>query len=77
MKRYFDTGVLVKAYAVEPGTAQALVLIRQVKPPIPFTHLHGIEIRSALRLNADEGNHCIRDADFTTPVPGLHRRRTA
>ncbi|MFY9988683.1 MAG: hypothetical protein WAK31_28280 [Chthoniobacterales bacterium] len=48
MKRYFDTGVLVKAYAVEPGTAQALVLIRQVKPPIPFTHLHGIEIRSAL-----------------------------
>ncbi|HYZ73167.1 MAG TPA: type II toxin-antitoxin system VapC family toxin [Chthoniobacterales bacterium] len=55
MKTYFDTGVLVKAYAVEPGTAEALVLIRQVKPPIPFTHLHGIEIRNALRLKCGRG----------------------
>lgn len=55
MKAYFDTGVLVKAYAVEPGTPEALALILQVKPPVPFTHLHGIEIRNALRLKCGRG----------------------
>ena len=50
MNTYFDTGVLVKAYVFEPGTLEAMALIKRVKPPIPLTHLHGIEIRNALRL---------------------------
>jgi predicted nucleic acid-binding protein len=50
LKTYFDSGVLVKAYVFEAGTPEALALIRRVRPPIPLTHLHGIEIRNALRL---------------------------
>ena len=50
LSTYFDTGVLVKAYVFERGTPEALALIRRVRPPIPLTHLHGIEIRNALRL---------------------------
>jgi predicted nucleic acid-binding protein len=50
LNTYFDTGVLVKAYVFETGTPEALALIKRVKPPIPLTHLHGIEIRNALRL---------------------------
>ena len=45
----------MKAYVVEPRTAEALTLILQVKPPIPFIDLHGIEIRNALRLKCGRG----------------------
>lgn len=55
MKTYFDTGVLVKAYVFETGTREALALLRQAKPPVPLTHLHGIEIRNALRLKCGRG----------------------
>ena len=55
MNTYFDTGVLVKAYVFETGTREALALIRRTKPPIPLTHLHGIEIRNALRLKCGRG----------------------
>ena len=55
MKTYFDTGVLIKAYVPEADSPKALVLIRQVKPPIPITHLHNIEIRNALRLKCGRG----------------------
>ena len=55
MKTYFDTGVLVKAYVAEADTPKALVLIRQVRPPVPTTHLHSIEIRNALRLKCGRG----------------------
>lgn len=70
MKAYFDAGVLVKAYAVEPGTAEALALIRQVKPPIPFTHLHGIEIRNALRLKCGRGE--ITETEMRASLSLLH-----
>jgi predicted nucleic acid-binding protein len=70
LKTYFDTGVLVKAYAVEPGTVEALALIRQVKPPIPFTHLHGIEIRNALRLKCGRGE--ITETEMRASLRLLH-----
>jgi uncharacterized protein len=55
LRTYFDPSVLVKAYVAEAGTPEALALIRQVKPPIPLTHLHSIEIRNALRLKCGRG----------------------
>jgi hypothetical protein len=50
MSPYFDTGVLVKSYVLEPDSAAADALIKQNPPPIPITHFHEIELRNALRL---------------------------
>jgi predicted nucleic acid-binding protein len=66
LKTYFDTGVLVKAYVFETGTREALALIRQAKPPIPLTHLHGIEIRNALRLKC--GRREITETEMTASL---------
>ena len=66
MKTYFDTSVLVRAYAPEITTSVALALIRRVKPPIPLTHLHRIEIRNALRLKHGRGE--ITEAELSAAL---------
>jgi len=50
VKSYFDSAVLVKAYCLETTSPQALSLIKRATPPLPFTPLHALEIRNALRL---------------------------
>lgn len=50
MKTYFDTSVLLKIYTAEPGTKEALALIRATTPPAPFSHLLELELRNGLRL---------------------------
>ena len=50
MKTYFDTGVLVKVYIQEQNSADAIALLSRVAPPIPFTHLHTLELLTAIRL---------------------------
>ena len=50
MKTYFDTGILVKVYIQEQNSAQAIMLLSSVLPPIPFTHLHTLELLTAIRL---------------------------
>jgi len=50
VKNYFDSAVLVKAYCLETTSPQALSLIKGATPPLPFTPLHALEIRNALRL---------------------------
>jgi len=52
---YFDTGVLVKTYILEKDSAVADALISQSLDPIPYTHFHAIEIRTALRLKRGRG----------------------
>lgn len=52
----------MKAYVYEAGTPEALALIRRVRPPIPLTHLQGIEIRNALRLKC--GRNEITEAEM-------------
>lgn len=52
MTDYFDTGVLVKMYAEEPNSDYAIDLIRQASLPLPFTHIHRIELLNAIRLKA-------------------------
>ncbi len=49
---YFDTGVLVKMYAEEANSDLAIDLIRDAALPLPFTHLHRIELFNAIRLKA-------------------------
>ena len=52
---YFDSGLLVKAHCPEPDMATAHALIEASDPPIPFTELHGLEVRTALRLKRFRG----------------------
>ncbi len=56
MTTYVDSSVLVKAYCLEPDSAQALTLIGHVEPPLPFTLLHSLEIKNALRLKRYRGD---------------------
>lgn len=53
--RYFDSGVLVKLYVAEPRTADAVQFVNDSKNLPPFTGLHGLEMRSALRQKAGRG----------------------
>jgi predicted nucleic acid-binding protein len=50
LSAYFDTGVLLKVYVEEPESAIADRLVLQAEAPLPFTHLHEVELRTALRL---------------------------
>lgn len=52
MKRYFDSSVLFKAYIRERESEEAISWITKSNPPLPFTHLHEIEIKTALRSKA-------------------------
>lgn len=55
MSVYFDTGVLLKTYVTEKNSTAADALILQATPPIPFTHFHEIEMRTAFRLKRGRG----------------------
>lgn len=50
MKRYFDTGVVLKLYTVEPESAAVRQWVTVRAEPIPFSSLHLSECVSALRL---------------------------
>ena len=52
MRRYFDTAVLLKIYVHEENSDDAIALIRSVPPPLPFSHLHRLEMTHAIYLKA-------------------------
>ncbi len=52
MRRYFDTAVLLKIYVHEENSDNAIALIRSVLPPLPFSHLHRLEMTNAIYLKA-------------------------
>lgn len=55
MRIYFDTALLVKAYVEEETSPLADALLRKATIPVAFTGLHGLEIRTALRLKLFRG----------------------
>jgi hypothetical protein len=48
LKIYFDTGLLLKLYSIEPNSAQAIALIQSHGAPILFSGLQQTELRTAL-----------------------------
>ena len=50
MTTYADTGFLCSLYAPDAHTARAIVRMRRQALPLPFTWLHQLELRNALRL---------------------------
>ena len=47
---YIDTSFLVALYVPEPGSPQALKWMQRHNEAIPFTPLHRLEFRTAVRL---------------------------
>jgi predicted nucleic acid-binding protein len=68
---YFDSGVLIKSYIAEKVSAIADALILQTLEPIPFTHFHAIEIRTALRVKCARGE--LTDAQLKGALRDLQR----
>ena len=81
--RYFDTGVLLKLYLPEPRTAEAIAFV-SASPGKPLvTHLHELEIRSALRQKSGRGELTQVECDTLIAqvesdlAAGVHERVTA
>ena len=47
---YLDSSAIVRLYAPQADTPFVAAYVRGLKSPLPFTHLHEIEVKNALRL---------------------------
>ncbi len=50
MKVYLDSSALVKLYVPEAHTTSMVEYVRSLDEPLPFSHLHELEVKNALRL---------------------------
>ena len=50
MNVYLDSSAIVKLYVPEAETPAVAAYVRRLKEPLPFSHLHEIEVKNALRL---------------------------
>lgn len=50
MRVYADSSFLVSCYLVDANTSQAKAFLLEHDAPLPFTALHELEVRNALRL---------------------------
>lgn len=55
MKTYYDTGIVLKLYTAEPGSAAVQSFVKDRLEPIRITDLHHAECVSALRLKQFRG----------------------
>jgi predicted nucleic acid-binding protein len=49
---YLDSSAVVKLYIPEVDSELLANYVRRLKDPLPFSHLHELEIKNALRLKA-------------------------
>lgn len=61
--RYFDSGLLLKLYVSEPRAKEAERLCYSSPVPPPFTDLHGLELRSAVRQKLGRGEIDLADSE--------------
>jgi len=47
---YLDSSAIVKLYAPDAETPSVAAYVRRLKEPLPFSHLHEIEVKNALLL---------------------------
>ncbi|MGC9453173.1 MAG: type II toxin-antitoxin system VapC family toxin [Oceanipulchritudo sp.] len=66
MTRYYDTGVLLKLYTVEPESPAVRRFVVRKKDPVYLTSLHRSEIVSAFRLKVFRG-----ECDETTAAGAI------
>lgn len=73
MTGYADTGFLCSLYAPDAHTRRAIVRMNRQRLPLPFTWLHQLELRNALRLRIFRGeiNGTQRDASLNAMLADL------
>jgi predicted nucleic acid-binding protein len=59
---YIDSGILVKLYATEVNTPEAISSVSCFTTPLPLTHFQELEVRNALRLKQGRGELTEREA---------------
>jgi predicted nucleic acid-binding protein len=50
LRVYLDSSAIVKLYVPEVESPSVAAYVRRLKEPLPFSHLHEIELKNALRL---------------------------
>ncbi len=55
MPAYADTSFLARVYTPHADSDRALAWLRKARDPLPFTPLHRLELRNALRLRVFRG----------------------
>lgn len=55
MTVYADTSFLMAAYSPEPESMRVLAWLQSARQPLPFTPLHRLEVRNAIRLRVFRG----------------------
>ena len=50
MSQYADSSFLVSCYLLDANTAPAKAWLSRTGVPLPFTALHGLEVRNAFKL---------------------------
>ena len=79
MRAYADTGLLCSLYAPDPHSVRASACMSRQTLPLPFTWLHRLELRNAMRLRVFRGEITVaeRDIAFNTLLAdiaaGLYR----
>jgi len=63
MIAYADTGFLCSLYAPDAHTVRAAARMKRQKLPLPFTWLHQLELRNALRLRVFRREISARERD--------------
>ena len=73
MTAYADTGFLCSLYAPDAHTSRAIARMKRQVLPLPFTWLHQLEFRNALRLRVFRGDITVtqRDASLNTMLADL------
>lgn len=73
MTSYADTGFLCSLYAPDAHTPRAIARMKRQALPLPFTWLHQLEFRNALRLRVFRGEIAgpQRDASLNTMLADL------
>lgn len=55
MTAYADTSFLARAYTPHADSMKVLVWLQKAREPLPFTLLHRLELRNAIRLRVFRG----------------------
>ncbi|MSU50688.1 MAG: PIN domain nuclease [Opitutus sp.] len=73
MTGYADTGLLCSLYAPDAHTSRAAARLGRQTLPLPFTWLHQLELRNALRLRVFRGEITVarRDASLNALLADL------
>jgi hypothetical protein len=73
MTGYADTGLLCSLYAPDAHTKRAAARLKRQALPLPFTWLHQLELRNALRLRVFRGEISVaqRDASLNLMLADL------